>query len=189
MLGVHTWARCCLRSDTLYLTHDMTALNTCSSDLTFSSSLEIISTSWPTGSNRNSSLSITCNPFITSINGMCTLFDITITKSKAQFSHCIWSFQFNFYKFQIKCKYIVQQFSVSCLIQFFKGVQLDILRYLLYTTEKLNYNQSDEQAIKTVFAAKCYVAMTQKWYYPPILQNFMYDDNYMVKIIVVLIEH
>lgn len=110
LLRVHTWARCCLRSDTLYLTHDMTALNTCSSDLTFSSSLEIISTSWPTGSNRNSSLSITCNPFITSINGMCTLFDITITKSKAQFSHCIWSFQFNFYKFQIKCKYIVQQY-------------------------------------------------------------------------------
>lgn len=52
--------------------------------------------------------------------------------------------------------------SVSCFIKFFKGVQLDILRYQLYTTEKLNYNQSDEQAIKSVFAAKCYVAMTQK---------------------------
>lgn len=67
----------------------------------------------------------------------------------------------------------------------FKGIQLDIL----YTTEKFNYNQSDQHAIKTVFAAKCYVAMTKKWYYPTIPQTFMYDDNYMVKIIVVLIEH
>lgn len=87
---------------------------------------------------------------------------------------------------QIYCTAIL---SVSCFIRFFKGVQLDILRYLLYTTEKLNYNKSDQQAIKTVFAAKCYVAITQKLYYPTIPQTFMYYDNYMVKIIVVLIEH
>ena len=54
-----TCAKCCRRSDTLYLTHDITALNTCSSERTFSSSLEIISTNWPTGKSKNSSLSIT----------------------------------------------------------------------------------------------------------------------------------
>ena len=43
----------------LYLTHAITAWNTCSSFRTFSSSLEMMSTSWFTGSSRNSSLSTT----------------------------------------------------------------------------------------------------------------------------------
>lgn len=138
LLRVHTWARCCLRSDTLYLTHDMTALNTCSSDLTFSSSLEIISTSWPTGSNRNSSLSITCNPFITSINGICTLFDITITKTKAQFHIVVGHFNLIFTNFKLIANILYSNTFSFILHTIFKGKQLDILRYLLYTTEKLN---------------------------------------------------
>ena len=61
-LNTLTIGRCPLLSWILYLTHAMTALKTCSSLRTLSSSLEIMSTNWLTGSNWNSSLSITsCN--------------------------------------------------------------------------------------------------------------------------------
>lgn len=59
LLSLLTWGRCCLLSETLYFTQDITALNTCSSERTFNSSLAIISTNWLTGSNRNSSDSMT----------------------------------------------------------------------------------------------------------------------------------
>lgn len=74
---------------------------------------------------------------------------------------------------QIYCTAIL---SVSYFIWFLREYNWIYLGTYC-TPEKLNYNQSDQQAIKTVFAAKCYFAMTQKWYYPTIPQTFMYDDN------------
>ena len=59
----HTWGNWGRLSWILYLTQAITALNTCSSLRTFSSSLDIISMSWLAGSNMNSSLSITCLKF------------------------------------------------------------------------------------------------------------------------------
>lgn len=56
-----TWGSCGLRSWMLYFTHAITALKTCSSLRTFSSSLEMMSISWLAGSSMNSSLSITCH--------------------------------------------------------------------------------------------------------------------------------
>lgn len=55
-----TWGSWGLRSWMLYFTQAITALNTCSSLRTLSSSLEIMSISWLAGSSMNSSLSITC---------------------------------------------------------------------------------------------------------------------------------
>lgn len=56
-----TWGSCGRRSWMLYLTQAITALKTCSSLRTLSSSLEIISISWLAGSSMNSSLSMTCD--------------------------------------------------------------------------------------------------------------------------------
>lgn len=55
-----TWGSCGRRSWMLYLTQAITALKTCSSLRTLSSSLEIISINWLAGSSMNSSLSMTC---------------------------------------------------------------------------------------------------------------------------------
>lgn len=54
-----TWGSCGRRSWMLYLTQAITALKTCSSLRTLSSSLEIISINWLAGSSMNSSLSMT----------------------------------------------------------------------------------------------------------------------------------
>lgn len=55
----HTWGSCGLRSWMLYFTQAITALKTCSSLRTLSSSLEMMSINWLAGSSMNSSLSIT----------------------------------------------------------------------------------------------------------------------------------
>lgn len=114
---------------------------------------------------------------------------LLLLRAKLSFHIVFGHFNLIFTNFKLNANILYINTFSFILHKIFKGIQLDILRYLLYTTEKLNYNQSDQQAIKTVFTAKCYVAMTSKWYYPTIPQTFMYDDNYMVKIIVVLIEH
>lgn len=56
-----TCGSCGRRSWMLYLTQAITALKTCSSLRTLSSSLEIISINWLAGSSMNSSLSMTCD--------------------------------------------------------------------------------------------------------------------------------